>query len=226
MKWREFFKVYARTGAANLTRSGAVIRRAPSSWGPGDPLRRRLVLGGLESGTQCCFCSGTSSKLQETATKRQCSKKKHLEAGGYGKTSYVLWRYRVQSLSLIFYCCGKFYTAKKLQPCHESSNDEKLQNIMCGERVWKGPVQSNRIRIGLAMAKASKAPTPICLHCSSREYETLTHVTGVCPKFREARTSAHIQVRRVIITFVARNIRRKWKMFEESSIMNPPLDRY
>ncbi len=51
----------------------------------------------------------------------------------------------------------------------------------------------------------------------------LTHFAMVCPKFREARTSAHDQVRRVITVSLARIIRRKWKMFEETCMKNTGL---
>ena len=63
-----------------------------------------------------------------------------------------------------------------------------------------------------------KAPSPLCPHCGSSVDETFTHFTSVCPKFREALTSAHNQVRRVITAFLARNIDRRWKLFEESSL--------
>ncbi len=89
-------------------------------------------------------------------------------------------------------------------------------------RVWlksmEGiyPVQTYLHRIG-------KAPSPLCPHCNSRVDETFTHFTSVCPKFREARTSAHNQVRRVITAFLARNIGRRWKMFEEKSLKSTGL---
>ena len=83
-------------------------------------------------------------------------------------------------------------------------------------RVWlkciEGicPVQTYLHRIG-------KAPSPLCPHCSCRENETFTHFTSVCPKFREACISTHNQVQRMITAFLARNIGRRWKMFEKKS---------
>ncbi len=71
--------------------------------------------------------------------------------------------------------------------------------------------------------KIGKAPTPICWHCGEGVGETLTHFACICPKFREARTSAHIQVRRGITFFLARIIGRKWKMFEETCMKNTGL---
>ena len=64
-------------------------------------------------------------------------------------------------------------------------------------RVWLRcmtgiyPVQTYLKRIGVSKS-------PICLHCSEGVPETLTHFACVCPKFREARTSAHNQVRTAI----------------------------
>ncbi len=78
------------------------------------------------------------------------------------------------------------------------------------------PVHTYLHRIG-------KAASPLCPYCNSRENETLTHFTSICPRFREARTSAHNQVRRVITAFLARNIGRRWQMFEESSLKNTGL---
>ena len=58
--------------------------------------------------------------------------------------------------------------------------------------IWiLDPVQVYLKRIG-------KAQSPICLHCWEGAPESLTHFACVCPKFREARTSAHNQVRDVI----------------------------
>ena len=86
--------------------------------------------------------------------------------------------------------------------------------LKCMEGIY--PVQEYLHRIG-------KAPTSICLHCGEGARETLTHFACVCPKFREARTSAHNQVRRVITFFLARILGRKWKMFEETCMKNTGL---
>jgi ribonuclease HI len=86
--------------------------------------------------------------------------------------------------------------------------------LKCMEGIY--PVQEYLHRIG-------KAPTSICRYCEGDVRETLTHFACVCPKFREARTSAHNQVRRVITFFLARIIGRKWKMFEETCMKNTGL---
>jgi ribonuclease HI len=51
------------------------------------------------------------------------------------------------------------------------------------------PVQTYLKRVGLANS-------PMCPHCTEHVPETLTHFACVCPRFREARTSAHNQVTR------------------------------
>jgi hypothetical protein len=57
------------------------------------------------------------------------------------------------------------------------------------------PVQSYLQRIGVAK-------TSMCLHCDEKVPESLIHFSCLCPKFREARTSAHNQVRDVITSFL------------------------
>ena len=67
-------------------------------------------------------------------------------------------------------------------------------------RVWLKcmtgiyPVQGYLKRIG-------KAQSSSCPHCADGTPESLTHFACVCPKFREARTSAHNQVRDVVTSF-------------------------
>ncbi len=78
------------------------------------------------------------------------------------------------------------------------------------------PVLAFLYRIG-------QAPSPLCPCCNSRENEALAHFTSVCPRFREAQTSAHNQVQQVITEFLARNIGLRWEMFEESSLKNKGL---
>ncbi len=73
-------------------------------------------------------------------------------------------------------------------------------------RVWLKcmteayPVQTYLQRIGVAQ-------TPTCPHCDERVPESLTHFACLCPKLREARTSAHNQVRNVITSFLTSILR-------------------
>ena len=89
-------------------------------------------------------------------------------------------------------------------------------------RVWLRcmtgiyPVQTYLRRIGV-----SKSPT--CLHCGERVPETLTHFACVCPKFREARTSAHNQVRAVITSFLHSILGPEWELLEETRIARTGL---
>ncbi len=103
-------------------------------------------------------------------------------------------------------------TVSRLTPRFKPA--EKRVWLKCMEGIY--PVQEYLHRIG-------KAPTSICRHCEDGVRETLTHFACVCSKFREARTSAHNQVRRVITFFLARIIGRKSKMFEENCMKNTGL---
>jgi hypothetical protein len=80
------------------------------------------------------------------------------------------------------------------------------------------PVQTYLKRIGIAKA------TP-CPHCSEAVLvpESRTYFACVCPKFREARTSAHNQVRAVITSFLSNAVGPEWKMYEETPISRTGL---
>jgi len=71
------------------------------------------------------------------------------------------------------------------------------------------PVQAYLSRIGLVKSSA-------CPHCGGAQPETLTHFACVCPAFREARTSAHNQVRQEITSYLASLARPRWIIFEET----------
>ena len=77
-------------------------------------------------------------------------------------------------------------------------------------------VQTYLKRIGV-----SKSPT--CLHCSEGVPETLTHFACVCPKFREARTSAHNQVRTAITLLLHSILGPEWELFEETPVVRTGL---
>ena len=89
-------------------------------------------------------------------------------------------------------------------------------------RVWLKcmtgtyPVQTYLQRIGVAQ-------TPICPHCDEKVPESLTHFACLCPKFREARTSAHNQVRDVITSFLISALRPEWTLFEETRMAKTGL---
>jgi hypothetical protein len=89
-------------------------------------------------------------------------------------------------------------------------------------RVWLKcmtgtyPVQTYLQRIGVAQ-------TPICLHCDEKVPESLTHFACLCPKFREARTSAHNQLRDVITSFLISTLRPEWTLFEETRMAKTGL---
>jgi hypothetical protein len=60
--------------------------------------------------------------------------------------------------------------------------------------------------------------SPLCPHCSDNAIETLTHFACVCPKFREARTAAHNQLRAVVVACLKRSLPQDWHIFEEKSL--------
>ena len=89
-------------------------------------------------------------------------------------------------------------------------------------RVWLKcmtgtyPVQMYLKRIG-------KAQSPICPHCDEGTPESLTHFACVCPKFREARTSAHNQVRAVVTSFFDSSLGPDWTVMEETRMATTGL---
>ena len=95
----------------------------------------------------------------------------------------------------------------------------------CGSaeyRVWLRcmmgiyPTQTYLHRVGLA-------PTQLCPHCPTAVPETLAHFACVCPQFREARTSAHNQVRNVITSFFTPLVGPQWRMYDETSMSRTGL---
>ncbi len=84
-------------------------------------------------------------------------------------------------------------------------------------RVWSRvmtdtyPVQTYLHRIGAVQS-------PLCPHCSDNAIETLTHFACICPKFREARTAAHNQLRAVVATCLKSSLSEDWHTFEEKSL--------
>ncbi len=77
------------------------------------------------------------------------------------------------------------------------------------------PVHTYLKRVGLANS-------PMWAHCTGRVPETMTLFACVCPQFRAARTSAHNQVRQVIISSLFPKITdSNWTVFEETRQSEP-----
>ena len=82
-------------------------------------------------------------------------------------------------------------------------------------RVWikcmtdTYPTQAYLMRVGLTKSR-------VCPYCPAGAPETLTHFACVCPQFREARTSAHNQVRQVISALLSRYVGSAWRVHEET----------
>jgi hypothetical protein len=70
------------------------------------------------------------------------------------------------------------------------------------------PVQSYLHRCGLVQA-------PHCPYCQAQG-ETLAHFTTICPRFREARTAGHNQVRAKLTSLLAKCLTKQWQLFEET----------
>ena len=88
-------------------------------------------------------------------------------------------------------------------------------------RVWVKamadcyPVQAYLQRINLVKS----ADCPYC----PRTKETLAHFASVCPQFREARTAAHNQVRKMISSLLAKCLPDCWGLHEETPMADTGL---
>jgi ribonuclease HI len=90
-------------------------------------------------------------------------------------------------------------------------------------RVWvkmmadRYPVQSYLHRCGLAQSSQ-------CPYCQA-QCETLAHFTTICPRFREARTAGHNQVRAKLTSLLLRCLpKQQWKLFEETPMRRTGLE--
>ena len=90
--------------------------------------------------------------------------------------------------------------------------------VRCWMQAMTGtyPVASYLHKIGKAVSK-------ICPHCSSGANETLSHFLSVCPRFHDARTAAHNQIRARLSSYLKRHLPRKWKLYEEAAMLRTGL---
>ena len=85
-------------------------------------------------------------------------------------------------------------------------------------RVWVRamadcyPVQAYLQRVTLAKSAD-------CPYCPGTK-ETLAHFACVCPQFREARTAAHNQVRKLISSLLVKCLPDRWELHEETPMAN------
>ena len=77
------------------------------------------------------------------------------------------------------------------------------------------PVQAYLHRI-------NKTTSAECLFCPGTR-ETLAHFACVCPQFREARTAAHNQVRKLISSLLAKCLHDRWELHEETPMASTGL---
>ena len=92
-----------------------------------------------------------------------------------------------------------------------SYNDDAVLRVWIRVMTDTYPVQTYLHRIGAVKS-------PHCPHCSDNAIETLTHFACVCPKFREARTAAHNQLRAVVAAGLKSSLSEDWHTFEEKSL--------
>jgi ribonuclease HI len=71
--------------------------------------------------------------------------------------------------------------------------------------------------------KIGKAASKLCPHCASGANETLSHFLSVCPRFHDARTAAHNQIRARLSSSLKRHLPRKWKLYEEAAMLRTGL---
>jgi hypothetical protein len=94
--------------------------------------------------------------------------------------------------------------ARLISDCSDSE-------IRCWMRFMTAtyPVATYLHRIG-------KTQSNICQHCSLGQKETLSHFLSVCPRFHDARTAAHNQIRERLSTLLRKRLSAAWTLFEET----------
>ena len=90
-------------------------------------------------------------------------------------------------------------------------DNNSVSVIRCWIQVMTGtyPVTSYLHRI-------SKAESKKCPYCSSGQDETLTHFLSVCPRFHDARTAAHNQIRGQLAASLKKSLPQGWRQLEET----------
>ena len=78
------------------------------------------------------------------------------------------------------------------------------------------PVASYLYRIGKIISK-------VCPYCSSGSNETLSHFLSVCPRFHDARTAAHNQIRARLSSSLRRHLPHGWILHEEAPMLRTGL---
>jgi len=94
--------------------------------------------------------------------------------------------------------------ARLIYRCNDSA-------IRCWIQAMTGsyPVATYLHRIGRTTSKQ-------CQHCTSGQDETLSHFLSVCPKFHDARTAAHNQIRVNLSTSLQASLPGEWTLYEET----------
>ena len=94
---------------------------------------------------------------------------------------------------------------------HVTRCDDAVLRVWIKAMTGIYPVQIYLHRIG-------KAESPQCPYCATDAIETLTHFACVCPRFREARTAAHNQLRLVVASSLKCALSDDWMLHEETPL--------
>ena len=91
---------------------------------------------------------------------------------------------------------------------------QSSSEIRCWMQAMTGtyPVATYLHRIGRAASRQ-------CLFCNSGQDDTLSHFLSVCPRFHDARTAAHNQIRSKLSAVLKKSLLGNWKLFEETPML-------
>ena len=68
-----------------------------------------------------------------------------------------------------------------------------------------------------------KVTSKLCQHCQLGSTETLSHFLSVCPRFHDARTAAHNQIRECLSSSLRRHLPSGWILYEETALSHTGL---
>ena len=104
-------------------------------------------------------------------------------------------------------CCAEGATVARV------IDSNSISEIRCWMQTVTGtyPVTSYLHRIGKAESKQ-------CPYCSTGQDETLSHFLSVCPRFHDARTAAHNQIRAQLSSSLRKALSSGWRCLEETPL--------
>lgn len=69
------------------------------------------------------------------------------------------------------------------------------------------------------LRRIDRVKSALCPFCSSGQDETLTHFLSVCPRFHDARTAAHNQIRAQLSASLRKHLPADWRLLEETPMV-------